>query len=72
VRLDGRAGTHVRVFADDKPIGAFDLGDDEDWTERTFDIPSRDIHLGIGGERATVELRVENGSVTVYHYWFVV
>jgi hypothetical protein len=66
VRLDGPSGTHVQVLANEQPIGSFELGDDEDWVERAFDIPA-----GIGGERSTLELRSEGGVLTTFHYWFV-
>jgi hypothetical protein len=66
VRLDGSADAHVRAFVDEKPVATFDLGDGDDWTERTFDIPA-----SVGGPRSTLELRVEGGALTVYHYWFV-
>jgi hypothetical protein len=66
VRLDGPAGTRVQVISNEQPVGAFELGDDEDWVERSFDIPA-----GMGGERSTIELRSESAPVTVFHYWFV-
>jgi hypothetical protein len=66
VRLDGPPGTRVHVLANEQPIGSFELGDDDDWVERTFDIP-----IGTGGERSTLELRAEGGAMTTFHYWFV-
>jgi hypothetical protein len=66
VRLDGPSGTHVQVLANQQPIGSFELGDDDDWVERTFDIPA-----GVGGERSALELRSDGGAMTVFHYWFV-
>jgi hypothetical protein len=66
VRLDGPAGTRVQVIANEQPIGSFELGDDDDWVERAFDIPA-----GMGGERSTLELRSEGGALTTFHYWFV-
>jgi hypothetical protein len=65
VRLDGRAGTRVTVFADGKPAGGFEVGDDEDWIERAVDLPPAE------GPRTAVELRTAGGAVTVFHYWFV-
>jgi hypothetical protein len=66
VRLDGPSGTRILVIANEQPVGAFDLGDDEDWVEQSFDIPA-----GVGGERSTIELRSESAPITVFHYWFV-
>ncbi len=66
VRLDGPPGTHVQILANGQPIGSFELGDDDDWVERTFDIPA-----GMGGERSTLELRADGGAMTTFHYWFV-
>ena len=40
VRLDGKAGTRVHVVANKRPVADLELGDDEDWVERTFDIPA--------------------------------
>jgi hypothetical protein len=57
VRVDGRAGTRVNVVANGRPVGVFELGDDEDWMERSFDIPP-------GSGRGP--------SITTFHYWFVV
>jgi hypothetical protein len=65
VRIDGGAGTHVHVLAGGEPIGAFDVGDDEDWVERTFDVPS-----GAAGARTRIELRASGGAMTTFHYWF--
>src|ERR1019366_9576152 len=31
VRLDGPAGTRVQVISNEQPVGAFELGDDQDW-----------------------------------------
>ncbi len=39
VRIDGRAGTRVAVTANGRPAGEFELGEDQDWMERTFEIP---------------------------------
>jgi hypothetical protein len=64
-RVDGPAGTVVRVFANGSAIGSFTLGDDEDWSECTFDVPPQ------SAERTKFELRAEGGLLTSYHYWFV-
>jgi hypothetical protein len=66
VRLDGPSGTRVRALANGQPIGEFDVGDDEDWVERTFEIPA-----SVASERVRIELRVDEGAVTTFHYWFV-
>jgi hypothetical protein len=66
VRLLGKSGTHVDVLANDRTVASFSLEDDEDWVERTFDIPA-----GEGGERTAVELRTDGHPIATYHYWFV-
>jgi hypothetical protein len=66
VRLDGQAGTRVQVLVNQRPVGTFELGDDEDWVERTFDIPGAS-----GRGPSNVELRAEGGAITTFHYWFV-
>jgi hypothetical protein len=65
VRVDGPRGTRIAVRVGGEPASQIVLGDDEDWTECTFDVPA---HLA--GERARVELVVDAGSVTTFHYWF--
>jgi hypothetical protein len=67
VRVDGRAGTRVSVVANGRPAGVFELGDDEDWMERGFDIPPSS-----GRGPSNLELRAEGAVVTTFHYWFVV
>jgi hypothetical protein len=67
VRLDGRAGTSVHVLADGQPAGDFDLGDDEDWVERTFEVPPSSA-----SELRAIEIRAEGGTISTFHYWFVV
>jgi hypothetical protein len=66
VRLDGPPGTRVRALANGQPMGGFDLGDDEDWEEQSFDVPA-----SVATERTRIELRVDGGAVTTFHYWFV-
>jgi hypothetical protein len=65
VRLDGPAETLVRVFANGRPIAAFDLQEVEDWMEQAFDVPP-----DLAGARTSIELRF-SGGVTTFHYWFV-
>jgi hypothetical protein len=65
VRLEGRPGSSVRVLANGEPIAAFDVGDD-DWVERSFDLPAR-----IAAVRTPLELRVAGGVISTFHYWFV-
>ncbi len=67
VRLDGRAGTRVDVIANQRRAGSFELGDDEDWTERTFEVPPSS-----GRGPSNIELRAEGGTLTTFHYWFAV
>jgi hypothetical protein len=67
VRIDGRAGTRVTVTANGRPAGEFELGDDPDWMERTFEIPPSS-----GRGPSNIELRMAGGVVTTFHYWFVV
>jgi hypothetical protein len=66
-RLRGPAGTVVHVLANGEHVGSFALDDTEgEWVERPFEIPAE-----AAGPRSRVELRVESGSVSVFHYWFV-
>jgi hypothetical protein len=67
VRLDGKAGTRVDVIANQRPAATFELGDEEDWMERTFEIPPSS-----GRGPSSIELRAEGGPITTFHYWFVV
>jgi hypothetical protein len=64
VRLEGTGGTHASVVVDGKPVTGFDVEGEEDWEERSFDLPR-----GLAGERTPIELRF-SGEVTVFHYWF--
>jgi hypothetical protein len=67
VRIEGTAGAQVRILADGEPVGGFDFGDDDDdWSERSFEVPAS---LARDGTR--IEVRVGAGAVTTYHYWFV-
>jgi len=65
VRLDGPAGTQVRILANGASVATLDL-DDDGWVERSFDIPgdAADAHTRI-------EVRIGGGPVTTFHYWFV-
>jgi hypothetical protein len=67
VRLDGPGGTHVRMLANGEPVGAFDLGEAEDWVECSFEIPA-----GLAGDHTQVELFTGGDPVTTFHYWFVI
>jgi hypothetical protein len=71
VRLDGRSDTHVELFANGTPVGAFDLGGDEDWVEETFTIPA-DAVAKAHDDRTRFELRTDGAPVTTFHYWFFV
>jgi hypothetical protein len=66
VRLEGPAGTQLRVLANGEPVAAFELDDGEGWTEQGFDVPA-----GVAAERTPFEVRVGGGPVTTFHYWFV-
>jgi hypothetical protein len=66
VRIDGKAGTRVDVIANQRPAGTFELGEEEDWMERTFEIPPSS-----GRGPSKIELRAQ-GTITTFHYWFVV
>jgi hypothetical protein len=66
VRLTGQRGSSVQVLANGEPIATLDVGDDDDWVERTFDIPAH-----IAAERTQIELSVSPAVMTTYHYWFV-
>jgi hypothetical protein len=67
VRIEGPKGTVVRVLANHTPADSFVLDDaDGKWVERSFDIPA-----GASSPRTRVELFADNGTVSVFHYWFV-
>jgi hypothetical protein len=66
VRLAGRPGTTVSVGARGAAVAEFTLGETDDWTEQAFDLPAAS-----GPGRTSIELRTEDGPVTIYHYWFV-
>ncbi len=67
VRIEGSAGSQVRILAGGEPVGGFDLGDGgDDWSERSFDVPA-----SVAADPTHIELRVGGGLVTTYHYWFV-
>jgi hypothetical protein len=65
VRLEGPSGSSLRVLANGSLIGICNVGDDDDWVERSFDIPE-----GVTKERTQIELRFAGGAVTTFHYWF--
>jgi hypothetical protein len=64
VRLAGRDGTRVRVVANGVAVGSFDTTSDDDWIERSFDIPA-----GAAAARTHVELRASGGDLETFHYW---
>ena len=66
IRLDAQPGTVIRALADDRPVGEFEIGDDPDWVERSFDLPP-----AVTGRATRMELHAIGGPVTVFHYWFV-
>ncbi|MCL2450228.1 MAG: hypothetical protein FWD17_14880, partial [Polyangiaceae bacterium] len=76
VRFDAPPGALLHVFAGGEPVATVfgveppdpeepDAPDDE-WVERSFDIPA-----GVAGPHTVVEIRVSGGPATVFHYWFV-
>jgi hypothetical protein len=65
VRIDGLRGTRIVVRVDGEPADQIVLDDDEDWAERTFEVPAR-----LANDHARVELDVDTGAVTTFHYWF--
>lgn len=65
-RLEGRPDTAVRISANGRLVGQFLVGGKEDdWVERTFDIPP-----SASGPQTRVELR-SGSPITVFHYWFI-
>jgi hypothetical protein len=64
VRLAGPEGTRVRVLAGGETVGAFDAASDDDWVERSFDVPA-----ATAGERTPIELRAVGGEIDTFHYW---
>ena len=66
-RLEAPAGTVVRVLAGGEPVGSFDAGEEEDWVERSFDLPP-----SLASARTRIELFVAGGEITTYHYWCAV
>jgi hypothetical protein len=66
VRLEGPAGAHVQILANGEPASSFDLEDEDDWVERSFDLPA-----SVTGPRTRIEVRIDGGPVTIFHYWFV-
>ena len=61
-----RPDTAVRISANGRLVGQFLVGGKEDdWVERTFDIPP-----SASGPQTRVELR-SGSPITVFHYWFI-
>ncbi len=65
VRVAGVAGTAVRILANDEPVAAFALGEDEEWEERAFEVSA-----GAATAHTRIEVRAPEGAITTYHYWF--
>ncbi len=65
LRVDAPTGTRAQVLCGGQPVASFELAGDEDWEERTFDVPP-----DAAAERTPVEVRFSAG-VTTFHYWFV-
>jgi hypothetical protein len=65
VRLAATAPTVVRVWVDGSALTELRVDEQDDWQERSFDVPPEDA-----GERSAFELRF-SCAVTTFHYWFV-
>jgi hypothetical protein len=67
IRLEGASGVRVRVVTDGDEIADFALGalGDDDWVERSFDVPADDARA-----LTHVEVDAEGGTLTTFHYWF--
>jgi hypothetical protein len=66
VRIQGPPQAVISIMADGSPADRLVLDDSGsgEWVERAFDLPpSR-------GPQTRIELRVEHGPVSVFHYWF--
>jgi hypothetical protein len=66
VRLMAEPGSSVQVLANGRAIASFDVGDDQEWVERSFEVAAH-----AATERTQIELRVSPGTMTTFHYWFV-
>jgi hypothetical protein len=64
VRLAGQEGTRVRVLAGGEPVGSFDAASEDDWVERSFDVPA-----AAAAARTPLELRAVGGEIDTFHYW---
>jgi hypothetical protein len=65
VRAATTTPTRMHIFGDGSETGTFDIeqpAGEAKWREYTFPLPRRG--------RQTVELRVETGTIAVFHYWF--
>ncbi len=67
VRIEGSPESRVFVLVNDEPVTAFDVGGDGEWVERSFRVPPE-----MANASTRIELRVTDGTLTVYHYWFAV
>jgi hypothetical protein len=67
VRLDAPHHLVVHVSANGAPIGTLDVGDEDDWVERSFEVPP-----SVAGEQTHIELSTDAPSMTTFHYWFVI
>jgi hypothetical protein len=64
VRLSGGEETRVRVLANGRPAGDFDTTSDDEWVERTFDVPAE-----AASPRTSIEVRAVGGDIETFHYW---
>ena len=62
VRLLSTGATRVQVLSDGVDIATLEPGEDGIWGEYAF--------LLAKAGRQTIELRAEEGTMTVFHYWF--
>ena len=66
VRLAGPPRAVVRATVNDVTVTQFELADDADgWSEQSFEIPARSAKA-----QTRIDLRVDGGTITVFHYWF--
>jgi hypothetical protein len=66
VRLQGPPQAVISIMADGLPADRLVLDESggAEWVERAFDLPTS------RGPQTRIELRVEQGPVSVFHYWF--
>jgi hypothetical protein len=63
-RVEALAEARARIVVAGGPPAAFTVAP-AGWTEITFDVPPQAV-----GDATVVELFVDDGALTVFHYWF--